>query len=167
VTAALRNAGEVREAPDRESIERGVWRCLEQVVDPEIPVISIVDLGIVRHVRGRDDGAVEVGLSPTYSGCPATSVIKADVASALRQGGFEQVRLVDVLAPPWTTDWITAEGRRRLEAWGIAPPSRGPVRCPQCGSTATMLLSEFGSTPCKALHRCEHCREPFDHFKCL
>lgn len=140
---------------------------LEGVPDPEIPVLSIVDLGIVRHVRVAEGGAVEVGLSPTYSGCPATSVIKADVETALRRGGYREVKIVDVLSPPWTTDWITAEGRRRLHDYGIAPPSAGPVACPRCGSLETTRLSEFGSTPCKALHRCTRCLEPFDHFKCL
>lgn len=153
---------------DRDAIERDVWRCLAAVADPEIPVVSIVDLGIVRHVRVGERGDVEVGLTPTYSGCPATSVIRADVEHALQRGGHRALRLVDVLAPPWTTDWISAEGRRKLAAYGIAPPSGpGPVVCPHCGSSATVLLSEFGSTPCKALHRCESCREPFDHFKCL
>jgi len=140
---------------------------LADVPDPEIPVLSIVDLGIVRHVRVAEGGAVEVGLSPTYSGCPATSVIKASVEAALRRGGYREVRVVDVLAPPWTTAWISAEGHRKLHDFGIAPPGAGPVTCPRCGSQDTTKLSEFGSTPCKALYRCTRCLEPFDHFKCL
>lgn len=149
------------------ALEADVRQRLAGVADPEIPVLSVVDLGIVRHVRLDADGAVEVGLSPTYSGCPATSIIKADVAAALRSGGYREVRVVDVLAPPWTTDWISGEGRRKLHDYGIAPPTAGPIACPQCGSLETTKLSEFGSTPCKSLHRCESCREPFDHFKCL
>ncbi len=148
-------------------VEADVRRRLADVPDPEIPAVSVIDLGLIRYVRVDASGAVEVGVSPTYSGCPATSVIKADVGKALRRGGYDQVRVVDVLAPPWTTEWITAEGRRKLEEYGIAPPSAGPVACPQCGSQDTTRVSEFGSTPCKALHRCAHCLEPFDHFKCL
>lgn len=148
-------------------VEADVRRRLADVPDPEIPALSVVDLGLIRHVRVGAGGAVEVGVSPTYSGCPATSVIKADVESALLRGGYDEVRVIDVLAPPWTTEWITAEGRRKLEEYGIAPPSAGPVACPQCGSQDTTRVSEFGSTPCKALHRCAHCLEPFDHFKCL
>ena len=148
-------------------VEADVRRRLADVPDPEIPAVSVIDLGLIRYVRVDASGAVEVGVSPTYSGCPATSVIKADVGKALRRGGYDQVRVVDVLAPPWTTEWITAEGRRKLEEYGIAPPSAGQVICPQCGSPDTTRVSEFGSTPCKALHRCAHCLEPFDHFKCL
>lgn len=149
------------------ALEANVRQCLAGVADPEIPVLSVVDLGVVRHVRVDPDGSVEVGLTPTYSGCPATSVIKADVEAALRRGGYREVRVVDVLAPPWTTDWISGEGRRKLHDYGIAPPTAGPIACPQCGSLETSKVSEFGSTPCKALHRCESCREPFDHFKCI
>lgn len=149
------------------TLEADVRQRLARVPDPEIPVLSVVDLGIVRHVRIDPAGGVEVGLSPTYSGCPATSVIKASVEAALRDGGYREVRVVEVLAPPWTTEWITSEGRRKLRDYGIAPPVPGPVACPQCGSTDTQKLSEFGSTPCKSLHRCESCREPFDHFKCI
>ena len=148
-------------------VEADVRRRLADVPDPEIPALSVVDLGLIRYVRVGAGGAVEVGVSPTYSGCPATSVIKADVESALLRGGYDEVRVIEVLAPPWTTEWITAEGRRKLEEYGIAPPSAGPVACPQCGSQDTTRVSEFGSTPCKALHRCAHCLEPFDHFKCL
>lgn len=151
----------------RSAIESDVRQRLAAVPDPEIPVLSIADLGLVRHVRVGDGGAIEVGLSPTYSGCPATSVIKANVEAALQQGGYREVNVVEVLAPPWSTDWISTAGRRKLHDYGIAPPTTGPVACPQCGSLATTKLSEFGSTPCKALYRCTDCLEPFDHFKCL
>jgi ring-1,2-phenylacetyl-CoA epoxidase subunit PaaD len=152
---------------------------LAALPDPEIPVLSLVDLGIVRSVEFDADGALCVGLAPTYSGCPATSMIRADTAAALGEAGFARVRIVDVLSPPWTSDWISADGRRKLEAYGIAPPpvAVASVRavvtadaaptCPRCGATDTELLSEFGSTPCKALHRCRACLEPFDRFKCI
>ncbi len=131
--------------------------------DPEIPVVSIVDLGIVREVD--DDRVV---LTPTYTGCPATQVIEAMVRAALDEAGFENVRIETTLSPPWTTDWISNEGREKLRTYGIAPPTpRGrAVTCPQCGSAETEEISRFGSTPCKALWRCRACAEPFDLFKC-
>jgi ring-1,2-phenylacetyl-CoA epoxidase subunit PaaD len=144
------------------------WSVLAEVSDPEIPVVSVVDLGIVRDVEVRDD-QVEVTLTPTYTGCPATLPIRQAVEAALGDR-FERVRVKVSLAPAWTTEWITPDGRRRLEAFGIAPPNpvaNRPRACPQCGSTDTEQLSEFGSTPCKALYRCRACREPFDYFKCL
>lgn len=152
---------------------------LEGVPDPEIPVLSVVDLGIIRSIVLAADGALRVGVSPTYTGCPATAVIRADIAAALEAAGFARVRVLDVLSPPWTSDWISSEGRRKLAAYGIAPPpapvasvralsgAGTRVACPRCGSDDTELLSEFGSTPCKALHRCRACREPFDRFKCI
>ena len=134
---------------------------LDQVPDPEIPVVSVVDLGIVRTVeRGR------VVITPTYTGCPATQVIEADIRAALDAAGYRDVAIETALAPPWTTDWITPEGREKLRAYGIAPPTRGAVECPQCGSTETEEISRFGSTPCKALWRCRSCSEPFDLLKC-
>jgi ring-1,2-phenylacetyl-CoA epoxidase subunit PaaD len=148
---------------------------LAQVADPEIPVLSVLDLGIVRHLHFRSDGRLEVGIAPTYSGCPANAVIKADVLRALAGAGFDAVA-TDVLAPPWSSDWLSDEGRRKLEAFGIAPPSGrasgaggggAPAACPRCRSERTTRISEFGSTPCKALWRCEACLEPFDYFKCL
>jgi ring-1,2-phenylacetyl-CoA epoxidase subunit PaaD len=142
---------------------------LAQVADPKIPVLSVLDLGIVRHLLFRSDGRLEVGISPTYSGCPANAVIKADVLRALAGAGFDAVA-VDVFAPAWSSDWLSAEGRRKLEAFGIAPPAgRGnaPAACPRCRSGRTTRISEFGSTPCKALYRCEACLEPFDYFKCI
>jgi ring-1,2-phenylacetyl-CoA epoxidase subunit PaaD len=147
------------------------------VADPEIPVISIEDLGILRDVSADESGHVEVTITPTYSGCPAMEAIRADVVAALAEHGYDDVEVRLVLSPAWTTDWITPEGRRRLEEYGIAPPGPvrpdGPValtlsvRCPQCGSADTRELSRFGSTACKALWVCSACREPFDHFKAL
>ncbi|MGH8850836.1 MAG: 1,2-phenylacetyl-CoA epoxidase subunit PaaD [Casimicrobiaceae bacterium] len=157
-----------------------LWAVLGTIPDPEIPVISVVELGIVRDLawRGRD---LVVTLTPTYSGCPATAVIVADVARALHDAGIPDVRIETRLAPAWTTDWMTPAARKRLAEYGIAPPGgravqsidvaglrgRKPpaVPCPRCGSTRTRELSRFGSTPCKAQHRCDDCLEPFDYFK--
>ena len=146
------------------------------VPDPEIPVVTIADLGILRDVTVTADGRVEVTLTPTYSGCPAVEAIEGDVARVLAEQGFADAAVRTVLAPAWTTDWISDEGHRKLAAYGIAPPGRCGaagvatvelVRCPQCGSADTRLLSRFGSTACKALRACNRCREPFDHFKPL
>jgi ring-1,2-phenylacetyl-CoA epoxidase subunit PaaD len=142
------------------------------VLDPEIPALTIDDLGILREVRLGDGGRVEVELTPTYSGCPATEMIRRDVESALREHGVENASVRVVLSPAWTTDMMSDEGRRKLRAYGIAPPAHTGMRpmavcCPQCGSAHTSELSHFGSTPCKALRRCGDCREPFDHFKPL
>jgi ring-1,2-phenylacetyl-CoA epoxidase subunit PaaD len=155
------------------------WSALGSVEDPEIPALSIVDLGLIRFVRPHVDGTLEVGLSPTYVGCPATEVIRRSVEHALRDAGIGAFNVVNVLSPAWTSDWITAEGRRKLEIYGIVPPEQstasmrdllrkaGPVGCPRCHSTDTECISEFGSTPCKALHRCRACLEPFEYFKCI
>jgi ring-1,2-phenylacetyl-CoA epoxidase subunit PaaD len=146
------------------------------VRDPEVPVLSIADLGVLRDVTIDDDGAVEVTVTPTYSGCPAMDTIRSDVEQALREAGFGDVRVRTVLAPAWTTDWMTDAGRRALGEYGVAPPGPRPagpvrlaltVRCPQCGSAHTRELSRFGSTACKALWQCRDCGEPFDHFKTL
>ena len=145
------------------------------VPDPEIPVVSIADLGILREVRVDDAGGVEVDITPTYSGCPAMEAIEADVVAALHAAGYPRVTVRLVLSPAWTTDWITPEGARALHEHGIAPPARrdGPVevtigvRCPRCGSPDTRLVSRFGSTACKALRVCRACLEPFDEFKPL
>ncbi|HTL21408.1 MAG TPA: 1,2-phenylacetyl-CoA epoxidase subunit PaaD [Steroidobacteraceae bacterium] len=158
--------------------EREVWELLAKVLDPEIPVLSIVDLGIVRQVRHGSDGRLHVALTPTYSGCPATEVIRRLVRTALDTGGYQDAVLEEVLSPPWTSDWLTAAGREKLRSFGIAPPAqsvahprqllRAPaVSCPRCASRDTQRLSEFGSTPCKAHYRCSACGEPFDYFKCL
>jgi ring-1,2-phenylacetyl-CoA epoxidase subunit PaaD len=145
-----------------------VWRWLDLVPDPEIPVISVVDLGIVRDVEWRDETLV-VTVTPTYSGCPATAVIALDIQAALEARGIRHVRLETRIAPPWTTDWLSDKGRARLEEFGIAPPSPagGPERCPRCGSVHVQRVSQFGSTPCKAQWRCADCLEPFDYFKCI
>ncbi len=146
------------------------------VPDPEIPVLTLDDLGIVRDLRIDDDGTVEVTLTPTYTGCPATAVIAADVETALRAAGVDSVSVRTVLSPAWTTDWMTAAGRDKLRAYGIAPPGaarQGAVgvtlsaRCPRCGSTKTREISRFGSTPCKSLWSCLSCLEPFDSFKAI
>jgi ring-1,2-phenylacetyl-CoA epoxidase subunit PaaD len=147
------------------------------VPDPEVPVLTIEDLGILRDVTVSDAGTVEVVITPTYSGCPAMDAIRDDVLSALRNNGFPDVQVRLVLSPAWTTDWMSEAGRRKLVDYGIAPPTgrrpAGPVpltlavRCPRCGSTDTRELSRFGSTACKALWRCRSCAEPFDHFKAI
>lgn len=150
------------------------WAAAAEVVDPEIPVLTIADLGVLRDVAVGADGAVEVAITPTYSGCPAMTVIALEVETALARAGIAG-RVRTVLAPAWTTDWMSEAGRRKLRAYGIAPPpgsSRGAlfgtdiVACPRCGSEDTEVLSEFGSTSCKSLWRCLSCREPFDTFKC-
>ena len=159
------------------AVIKGVWAVLERVKDPEIPVISVVDLGIVRDVREGDQG-LEVVITPTYTGCPATRQIEADIRAALDRAGYPAVGLATEMSPAWTTDWITPEGRDQLKAFGIAPPVGKPgkralfgaadqVQCPHCGSHHTEMVSEFGSTPCKSLWKCTACREPFDYFKCL
>ncbi len=139
-----------------------LWQVLEGVPDPEIPVVSVVDLGIVREVTPE-----RVTITPTYTGCPATQVIERDIRDALDAGGYRDVRIETVLAPPWTTDWISESAKAKLHAYGIAPPSTArTATCPQCGSSDTEELSRFGSTPCKAQWRCRACLEPFDRFKC-
>lgn len=158
---------------------RDVWTWLTAINDPEIPVISIVDLGIVRDVRMRD-GRLHVTITPTYSGCPATMVIDALIRSTLRDHGIADFALDVQLAPAWTSDWLSVAGRAALRAYGIAPPEENAaalginllrraearVHCPRCSSANVTLTSRFGSTPCKALYRCNACLEPFDHFKC-
>ncbi len=151
---------------------------LDQVTDPEIPVLSIRDLGILRDIS-LDGGQVTVTITTTYSGCPAMSAIKADIRQTLSAAGYENVQVKQSLSPAWTTDWMTAEGREKLREYGIAPPQKSDqghcaviapgtaVVCPQCGSEDTECISEFGSTACKALYRCLDCAEPFDYFKCL
>lgn len=136
------------------------------VADPEIPVLTIADLGVLRDVAFGTDGIPVITITPTYSGCPAMRVIEAEIRTALSHAGYENVDVRTVLSPAWTTDWLTGEGRAKLHAYGIAPPTRSDPACPQCGSTKTELLSAFGSTSCKALWRCMTCREPFDRFKC-
>ncbi len=160
---------------------RHAWEVLATVPDPEVPALSVCDLGLVRELHEEGEG-IEVVLTPTYSGCPATEVIEHDVREALQQAGFEPVRTQLRRAPAWTTDWISDEGRRKLREYGIAPPgaashepqpirlfgrAAAPVACPRCNSLHTERLSAIGATACKSLHRCLACREPFEHFKPL
>jgi ring-1,2-phenylacetyl-CoA epoxidase subunit PaaD len=156
-------------------LRRRAWDAAASVVDPEIPVLTIADLGVLRAVD-VSDGHVEVAITPTYSGCPAMNMIALEIELALQREGFLDAKVRTVLSPAWTTDWMSEDGRRKLREYGIAPPlptsSRRAlfgvqqVACPQCSSNDTELLSEFGSTSCKALWRCKSCREPFDYFKC-
>jgi len=152
---------------------------LDDVKDPEVPVLSVVELGVVRDVELSGE-QVTVTVTPTYSGCPAMAVIERDITAALHEHGVPNVAIRTSYSPPWTTDWIPAEAREKLRAYGIAPPGpadhdapvqigrrRAAVRCPFCGSTRTVLKSEFGSTACKAIHVCEDCRQPFEEFKAL
>lgn len=145
-----------------------IWDWLDCVPDPEIPAISLVDLGIIRDIAWAGD-TLEITVTPTYSGCPATSVITFEIEAALRARGVENLSLKRQIAPPWTTDWLSDAGRAKLEAYGIAPPepAGGPHHCPLCKSRAVERISQFGSTPCKAQWRCTDCLEPFDYFKCL
>lgn len=166
-----------------ETEEKNLWTLLEQVADPEIPVLSIVDLGIVRSVDiltssippyGRSSASITI--TPTYSGCPAMDMIAANIRIALLENGYPNVKINTILSPPWTTDWMTEVGKEKLKAYGIAAPIGKTfeqkfledlkVECPQCDSKNTTLISQFGSTSCKALFRCNDCKEPFDYFKC-
>ncbi len=155
-----------------------IYEILEGVSDPEIPVLTILDLGIVRDVKlDEATGEVEVVITPTYSGCPAMDFIEVNIRSALQEHGIVQVKITTVLSPAWTTDWLTESGKAKLKAYGIAPPvgsasklsllgENTEVECPHCGSANTKLVSQFGSTACKALYQCRECLEPFDYFKC-
>lgn len=167
--------GEVHKLP---TVAQEIWDVLRNVTDPEIPVLSVTDMGIVRDVVRTPD-SIEVSITPTYSGCPAMDAIGKDILRALTEKGFKNVSVKQVLSPAWTTDWITEEGKRKLEEYGIAPPAESTaeksvlfgehkaVRCPRCKSEHTTMISNFGSTACKALWKCEDCKEPFDYFKCI
>ncbi|CAD0187021.1 Putative 1,2-phenylacetyl-CoA epoxidase, subunit D [Ruegeria sp. THAF57] len=148
--------------------EAQIWNWLEGVPDPEIPVISVVDLGVIRDVSVSGNAAT-VTVTPTYSGCPAMAVIAMDIETALAANGVENLQIQTRIAPPWTTDWLSEKARSRLEEFGIAPPqpAGGPTRCPHCKSDQLEKISQFGSTPCKAQWRCQSCLEPFDYFKCI
>jgi ring-1,2-phenylacetyl-CoA epoxidase subunit PaaD len=150
--------------------EKLTWQLLEEVCDPEVPVLSILDLGIVRDIKISGD-AIEVFITPTYSGCPAMDAISVDIKMKLLEHGFKNIKVTHVLSPAWTTDWMSEAGKQKLKDYGIAPPrisndKNTIVECPQCRSTNTKLLSQFGSTACKALYQCQDCKEPFDYFKC-
>lgn len=158
--------------------EDQIYNELSNVTDPEIPVLTVTDMGVVRKVEKFGD-TVRVTITPTYSGCPAMQRIENDIKKHLEKLGFEKVEVVTVLSPAWTTDWLTDEGRRKLEEYGIAPPAEKTtdksaltggkkiVRCPQCKSENTKMISQFGSTACKAMYQCRECLEPFDYFKCI
>lgn len=154
-----------------------IWSYLTEVADPEIPVLSVVDLGVVRNVE-IDEGAVKVTITPTYSGCPAMKRMEDDIVEKLAEKGIENAAVNLVLSPAWTTDWISEEGKTKLREYGIAPPENEPdksvlfaepviVPCPKCGSRNTRMVSQFGSTACKAHYQCNECLEPYDYFKCL
>lgn len=154
--------------------EKKIWQILETVCDPEVPVLSILDLGIVRDVKVKDKG-VEIIITPTYSGCPAMDAISMDIRLKMIEHGYKNVTITSILSPAWTTDWMSEAGKRKLLEYGIAPPQyrsaaagnkEENIECPQCHSHNTKLLSQFGSTACKALYQCNDCKEPFDYFKC-
>lgn len=154
------------------AIER-LFELLGKVVDPEIPVLTLQDLGVLRDVSIAD-GKVKISITPTYAGCPAMETMRSDIEKILAAAGYEQVTVEQVLSPAWSTDWMTPSGREKLREYGIAPPVNtdcgrpaSQINCPQCNSSGVKLISEFGSTACKALYQCQDCREPFDYFKCL
>ena len=171
------NAAALAEMEPTDDLIARAREAVEQVCDPEIPVLTIADLGVLRSIDFASDGAVDVTITPTYSGCPAMDVIGFDIKAALIKAGIENARVRQVLSPAWTTDWMSDAGKAKLLAYGIAPPAvrasrralfgEDSVACPHCGSQETEKVSEFGSTACKALWRCTTCREPFDYFKCI
>jgi ring-1,2-phenylacetyl-CoA epoxidase subunit PaaD len=154
-----------------------IWAVLARVNDPEIPVLSVTDLGIVRDVKLLE-GGIEVVITPTYSGCPAMDMIAVNIKAGLQAEGIDNVTIKSILSPAWTTDWMTEEGKQKLKKYGIAPPveenpdkmtlfaPQPAIECPRCNSLNTKLLSQFGSTACKAMYQCQDCKEPFDYFKC-
>ena len=155
--------------------DKAIWNMMKEINDPEIPVLSIIDLGIIRDININND-EVEVFITPTYSGCPAMDVISINIRMCLLQNGFKKIKITQQLSPAWTTDWMNEEGKQKLKAYGIAPPmgktfdkkyleEELKVECPQCGSINSKLISRFGSTACKALYQCNDCLEPFDYFK--
>ncbi len=157
-------------------IQTAIANILAMVPDPEIPVLSVLDLGIVRAIRQKEDG-IEIVITPTYSGCPAMDFIATNIKAALQEAGFDKIQITTVLSPAWTTDWLSETGKAKLKGYGIAPPigsadkanllgEERHIPCPRCNSTHTELISQFGSTACKSLHRCKDCLEPFDYFKC-
>lgn len=154
-----------------------IWKYLEEVSDPEIPVISVIDLGVVRDIIVEENNRVVVTITPTYSGCPAVNDMTIGIKLKLLEYGFRDIQIVEKLSPPWSTDWMSEEGKQKMKAYGIAPPKNQKsksglfeeeieIECPQCRSTNTQLVSQFGSTACKAMYQCQSCLEPFDYFKC-
>lgn len=156
---------------DNKIAVKKIWQILETVCDPEVPVLTIIDLGIVRDVKVNDN-AIEIIITPTYTGCPAMDMISMNIRLALTENGFNNLTITSVLAPAWTTDWMSEQGKQKLKTYGIAAPDKkfeipeDGVQCPQCNSNNTKLVSAFGSTSCKALYQCQDCKEPFDYFKC-
>lgn len=156
-----------------------VFALLSEIPDPEIPVINIVELGVIRNINTINKHTIEITITPTYSGCPAMKQIEDDIIKKMKDHGFEDVSIITVFSPPWTTDWISPEAKNKLRSYGIAPPEHTTqdkswltgvpktVACPRCQSTHTKLISQFGSTACKALYQCQNCLEPFDYFKCI
>jgi ring-1,2-phenylacetyl-CoA epoxidase subunit PaaD len=155
-----------------------IWTLLEEVFDPEIPVLTVVDMGVIRSVTELKDGGVEVVITPTYSGCPAMDMIEVEIRAILQENGYDKVAVKTVLSPAWTTEWMSESGKKKLKKYGIAPPEGATIdknvlfgeakkiECPRCSSRNTEMLSQFGSTACKALYQCSDCKEPFDYFKC-
>ncbi len=186
------NTGSSKAPPSEGFGEAAIWQILETVCDPEVPVLSILDLGIVRNVRhlpyppladgggdGGGDGGIEIIITPTYTGCPAMDMISTNIKLALAKHGYKNVKVTSVLSPAWTTDWMSEAGKQKLKVYGIAPPNvrlqvcnnnlfapNEAVQCPRCNSYHTHRISEFGSTACKSLYQCDDCKEPFDYFKC-
>jgi ring-1,2-phenylacetyl-CoA epoxidase subunit PaaD len=157
--------------------EKQIWTILDEVKDPEVPVLSVIDLGIVRAVKTSDD-QINITITPTYSGCPAMDIISMDIRLKLIEKGYRNISVQQQLSPAWTTDWMSEEGKQKLKSFGIAPPNprqqfctsemfqQEAVQCPRCNSYHTELISQFGSTACKSMYRCLDCKEAFDHFKC-
>lgn len=152
--------------------KKAIYSYLEEIKDPEVPVLSIIDLGIVRDVVMHTDDEIEIKITPTYNGCPAMDMIASNIRIMLSTLGFKKYKVTQILSPAWTTDWMSEEGKRKLKQYGIAAPDKqfviaaDGVECPHCNSHHTKLISEFGSTACKALYQCNDCKEPFDYFKC-
>lgn len=171
--------GEIHQLPlTGKKIPNEIWEILKGVVDPEIPVLTVIDMGIIREVEQTPESII-VSITPTYSGCPAMEAIGTDIKTVLTQKGYKNISIKTILSPAWTTEWITEEGKKKLQEYGIAPPETATaekgvlfgksksVTCPRCKSTHTVMISNFGSTACKALWKCEDCKEPFDYFKCI
>lgn len=171
IIAAIHPEQLQREQRRHSSTRSDLWQLLDQIKDPEIPVLSIWDLGILQDVEVDDSGMVTVTITPTYSGCPAMKQIEQDIRDGLAAAGHSKVIVNSQLSPAWSTDWMTAHGRQQLKEYGIAPPEASGVRravaCPLCQSDNVQVISEFGSTACKALYKCNDCLEPFDYFKCI
>lgn len=154
-----------------ETVKQKILSILQDVCDPEVPVLTVLDLGIIRNIHFENNNPV-ITLTTTYSGCPATDMINADIRMALMFNGYKNVKIINQLSPAWTTDWMSDAGKRKLQEYGIAPPDKrfsipkDGVECPLCTSENTKLISEFGSTSCKSLYQCKECKEPFDYFKC-